>query len=151
MSPFAIFAIVLTLAYFIYYGVMISRDLTMKPGKGQTNEETIDTDMFAQTDEPEAVKSVGDGFQIGDGPVYLPDPQPEVISLDGDGNVEVAGLDNVLSSEMSRRVGEAIEEMQDIDPDSQPQMDDVTYAKQMESRHGFSIDEPEEQVEDKKI
>ena len=27
MSPFAIFAIVLTIAYIIYYGVTISRDL----------------------------------------------------------------------------------------------------------------------------
>jgi hypothetical protein len=72
MSPFVIFAIVLTLAYIIYYGVMISRDLTMKSGQEETNEDTIEVDAFAQTEEPESVKSVGDGFQVGNGPVYNP-------------------------------------------------------------------------------
>lgn len=145
MSPFAIFTIVLTLAYIIYYGIMISRDLTKKPGKEQTNEETIDTDMFAQSEQPEAVKSVGEGFQIGDGPVYQPEPLPDVVTLDNDGNVEKTGLDEVLSSELSQRVGEVIEEMEDIDSNSQPQCDADTYAKQMEQRHGFYIDDNQEQ------
>ena len=144
MSPFAIFAIVLTIGYIIYYGVTISRDLTMKSGQEESNEETIETDMFSQTEAPETVKSVGDGFQIGEGPVHQPDPQPDVISLDGDGNVEAAGLDNVLSSELLRRVGEVVEEMQDIDTDSRPEVDADTYAKQMESRHGFDVTAPEE-------
>ena len=39
MSPFAIFTIVLTLAYVIYYGVMISRDLTKNPGQEEAQEE----------------------------------------------------------------------------------------------------------------
>lgn len=144
MSPFAIFAVVLTLAYIIYYGVMISRDLTKKPVQESTHEENIDVDMFAQDEKPEEVKSVGDGFQIGDGPVYQPEQQPGVISLDSDGNVTEEGLKNVLSSELSRRVGEVVEEMEDIQVDSQPQVDADTYAKQMEKRHGFNVDEPDE-------
>ena len=147
MSPFAIFAVVLTLAYIIYYGVMISRDLTKKPVQETTNEENIDVDMFAQDEKPEAVKSVGDGFQIGDGPVYQSEQEPGVISLDSDGNVKEEGLNNVLSSELSRRVGEVVEDMDDIAVDSEPQVDAVTYAKQMEKRHGFSVDEPEESAE----
>src|SRR5574344_250454 len=146
MSPFAIFAIVLTLAYVIYYGVMISRDLTKKPSQEETQEETIEVDTFAQAEEPETVKAVGDGFQVGDGPIYQPEPQPDVISLDSDGNVEAEGLSNVLSSEMTKRVGEAVEEMNDIDPDSQPQVDAITYAKQMAAQHGFEIDEPQDSL-----
>ena len=76
MSPFAIFAIVLTLAYVIYYGVMISRDLTKKPSQEETQEETIEVDTFAQAEEPETVKSVGDGFQVGDGPSINPSHSP---------------------------------------------------------------------------
>lgn len=147
MSPFAIFTVVLTLAYIIYYGVMISRDLTMKPGQEETNEEMIDVDVFAQTEKPEAVKSVGDGFQIGDGPVYQPESEPQVISLDSDGNVTEEGLDNVLNSELSRRVGEAVEEMEDIDVDSQPQVDEETYAKMMASKHGlFEVEEAQDEL-----
>ena len=144
MSPFAIFTIVLTLAYVIYYGVMISRDLTKNPGQEEAQEETIEVDTFAQAEEPENVKSVGDGFQVGDGPIYQPEPQPDVISLNSEGNVEAEGLSNVLSSEMTKRVGEAVEEMDDIDPDSQPQVDAKTYAKQMAAQHGFEIDEPQD-------
>lgn len=144
MSPFAIFAIILTIAYFIYYGVMISRDLTRKPGQEETQEETIEVDSFSQVEDPETVKSVGDGFQVGDGPVYQPEPLPDVISLDSDGNVAAEGLSNVLSSELSKRVGECIEEFEDILPDSQPKLDAETYAKQMEKQHGFDIDEPQD-------
>src|SRR5574344_1074000 len=113
MSPFVIFAIVLTLAYIIYYGVMISRDLTMKSGQEETNEDTIEVDAFAQTEEPESVKSVGDGFQVGNGPVYKPEPDSEVISLDSEGNVKQEGLINVLNSELSQKVGESVEAMED--------------------------------------
>lgn len=144
MSPFAIFTIILTIAYFIYYGVMISRDLTQKSGQEEAQEETIEVDSFSQVEEPETVKSVGDGFQVGNGPVYQPEPLPDVISLDSDGNVAAEGLSNVLSSELSKRVGECIEEFDDILPDSQPKLDAETYAKQMEKQHGFDIDEPQD-------
>jgi len=146
MSPFAIFAIVLTLAYIIYYGVVIAKDLTKKPGQEETNEETIDVDVFAQTEEPEAVKSVGDGFQIGDGPVYQPEPEPEVISLDSDGNVEAKGLEGVLTSELARRFSEAVEEMEETDVDSQPQVEDEVYEKMMATKHGFFIDDTQDKM-----
>ena len=84
MSPFAIFTIVLTIAYFIYYGIVISRDLAAKPGKEENEEETIDVDAFVPAEQAEQIKSVGEGFQIGDGPIYQPEPVPEVISLDSD-------------------------------------------------------------------
>ena len=39
MTPFAIFAFVLTFGYFIYFAVMITLDLHAKPANGQKNEE----------------------------------------------------------------------------------------------------------------
>lgn len=152
MSPFAIFAIVLTLAYIIYYGVMISRDLTRKPGQETTDEESIEVEDFAQTDQPVKVSSVGDGFQIGDRPAYQPEPPVgSVVTLDDDGNVSEEGLDNVMSSEMQRRIGEAVEEMEDIEVDSQPEVDADTYAKTMESRHGFNINETEGEQDNTRV
>ena len=152
MSPFAIFAIVLTLAYIIYYGVMISRDLTRKPGQETTDEESIEVEDFAQTDQPVKVSSVGDGFQIGDRPAYQPEPPVgSVVTLDDDGNVSEEGLDNVMSSEMQRRIGEAVEEMEDIEVDSQPEVDADTYAKTMESRHGFNINETDDEQDNTRV
>ena len=152
MSPFAIFAIVLTLAYIIYYGVMISRDLTRKPGQETTDEESIEVEDFAQTDQPVKVSSVGDGFQIGDRPAYQPEPPVgSVVTLDDDGNVSEEGLDNVMSSEMQRRIGEAVEEMEDIEVDSQPEVDADTYAKTMESRHGFNINETDDEQNNTRV
>lgn len=152
MSPFAIFAIVLTLAYIIYYGVMISRDLTRKPGQETTDEESIEVEDFAQTDQPVKVSSVGDGFQIGDRPAYQPEPPVgSVVTLDDDGNVSEEGLDNVMSSEMQRRIGEAVEEMEDIEVDSQPEVDADTYAKTMESRHGFNINETDDKQDNTRV
>ena len=54
MSPFVIFAIVLTVAYLIYYTVVILHDLYGKKGEKKTEEETFEIDT---SDEPE--KSVG--------------------------------------------------------------------------------------------
>ena len=41
MSPFLIFAISLTIAYAIYYAVMITRDLYGKKEEAKSNEEEI--------------------------------------------------------------------------------------------------------------
>ena len=73
------------------------------------------------------------------------------ITLDDDGEVALQGLDNVMSSEMARRVGESVEEMEDIDVDSQPEVDADTYAKTMESRHGFNINENEDEQDNTRV
>lgn len=151
MSPFAIFTIVLTIAYFIYYGIVISRDLAAKPEKEENEEETIDVDAFVPAEQAEQVKSVGEGFQIGDGPIYQPEPVPEVISLDSDGNVMEEGILNVMSSELCRRAGESIEEMEDIEADSQPQVDEETYATQMKKYHGFDVNETADEQDNTRI
>ena len=65
MSPFAIFAVVLTIAYIIYYGVSISRDLYGKKGQKSESEEIFDVGNMAEVEVPIPVTEEGDGFVIG--------------------------------------------------------------------------------------
>ena len=65
MSPFAIFAIVLTIAYIIYYGVTISRDLYGKKGQENETEEVFDVSKMSEIEEPTPVTEDGDSFVIG--------------------------------------------------------------------------------------
>lgn len=65
MSPFAIFAILLTIAYIIYYGVNISRDLYGKKGQENETEETFDVSNMSEIEAPIPVTEDGDGFIMG--------------------------------------------------------------------------------------
>lgn len=65
MSPFAIFAIVLTIAYIIYYGVNISRDLYGKKGQENEAEEIFNVSTMTEIEDPISVTEDGDGFVIG--------------------------------------------------------------------------------------
>ena len=65
MSPFAIFAIVLTIAYIIYYGVTISRDLYGKKGQESETDEIFGVGKMSEIEEPIPVTEEGDGFVIG--------------------------------------------------------------------------------------
>ena len=65
MSPFAIFAIVLTIAYIIYYGVNISRDLYAKKGQENETEEIFEVSNMPKIEDPIPVREDGDGFVIG--------------------------------------------------------------------------------------
>ncbi len=65
MSPFAIFAIVLTIAYIIYYGVNISRDLYDKKGQENETEEIFDMGTMSEIEKPIPVTEDGDSFIIG--------------------------------------------------------------------------------------
>ena len=61
MSPFALFAIVLTIIYIIYYGVNISRDLYGKKGQENETEEIFDVSNLSEIEEPVPVREDGDG------------------------------------------------------------------------------------------
>lgn len=78
MSPFAIFAIVLAIAYIIYYGVTISRDLYGKKGQENASEEIFDVSNMSEIEEPIPVAEDGDGFVIGTQTVLenLPEANP---------------------------------------------------------------------------
>ena len=62
MSPFLIFAISLTIAYAIYYAVMITRDLYGKKEEAKSNEEVFDISNI--TEEEAAVAVFTHSFQV---------------------------------------------------------------------------------------
>ena len=64
MSPFMIFALVLTIAYAIYYAVVIAKDLQGKKGRTNSTEEVFDLDGMEEEESVE-VSEAGDGFQVG--------------------------------------------------------------------------------------
>jgi hypothetical protein len=106
MSPFAIFAIVLTIAYIIYYGVNISRDLYGKKGQENETEEIFDVSNMPKIEEPIPVTEDGDGFVIG--------TQAELENLsesnqpEGQGR-EKKGNDDSYKSETAEKSGVAVE------------------------------------------
>jgi len=77
MSPFMIFALVLTIAYAIYYAVVIAKDLQGKKGRTNSTEEVFDLDGMEEEESVE-VSEAGDGFQVGnagDRPMIPSEPE----------------------------------------------------------------------------
>lgn len=71
MSPFAWFAITLTVAFIIYYTVMIMNDLYGKKPEEQNKAEEIDVpayqgDQATARDGPVTVNESEDGFSVGE-------------------------------------------------------------------------------------
>lgn len=64
MSPFVIFAISLTIAYVIYYAVMITRDLYGKKEENKSNEEVFDVSSITEEEAAVAVNESEGGFSI---------------------------------------------------------------------------------------
>lgn len=66
MSPFVIFAISLTIAYVIYYAVMITRDLYGKKEEDKSNEEVFDISNITEEEAAVAVNESDSGFSVAD-------------------------------------------------------------------------------------
>ena len=64
MSPFLIFAISLTIAYVIYYAVMITRDLYGKKEENKSTEEVFDVSSITEEEAAVAVNESDGGFSI---------------------------------------------------------------------------------------
>ena len=64
MSSFVIFAISLTIAYVIYYAVMITRDLYGKKEENKSNEEVFDVSSITEEEAAVAVNESNGGFSI---------------------------------------------------------------------------------------
>ena len=73
-----IFALVLTIAYAIYYAVVIAKDLQGKKGRTDSTEEVFDLDGIEEEESVE-VSEAGDGFQVGNAGERPMEPsEPEV-------------------------------------------------------------------------
>ena len=64
MSPFMIFALVLTIAYAIYYTVVIAKDLQGKKEHTNSTEEVFDLEGMEE-EESVQVSESGDSFHVG--------------------------------------------------------------------------------------
>ena len=85
MSPFLIFAISLTIAYAIYYAVMITRDLYGKKEENKSNEEVFDVSSITEEEAAVAVNESDGGFSIAN-KQYDTRYQNEQSGEDGYGN-----------------------------------------------------------------
>lgn len=95
MSPFVIFAISLTIAYVIYYAVMITRDLYGKKEENKSNEEVFDVSSITEEEAAVAVNESDGGFSIAN-KQYDTRYQNEQPGDDGYGN-GIAGSGTVES------------------------------------------------------
>ena len=66
MTPYVIFVIVLTVAYIIYYGYHISKDLYGKKNEKDTSVEEFDVSGMQDEVVATPVRESGDGFSIGE-------------------------------------------------------------------------------------
>lgn len=69
MTPYAIFAIVLTIAYIIYYGYNISKDIYGKIGENTDSEGTFDIGAISDEVIATPVREMNGGFALGDSEV----------------------------------------------------------------------------------
>lgn len=80
MSPFFIFAICLSIAYILYYGVNIGKDLYAAGKQPASNEEVFEIEN-SPTETAVSVNEQGDGFFIGntepEEPAKVFDPEKE--------------------------------------------------------------------------
>lgn len=66
MTPFVIFAIVLTVGYIFYFGIVIAHDLYGKKGQENTDEEHFDVLSMRESEDSILVDEEGDSFRIGE-------------------------------------------------------------------------------------
>lgn len=136
MTPFVIFAFVLTFGYFVYFAVMITLDLHAKPADGQKNEEE-DIDVEGMKDEGvEAPKVINESSDLDGGRVTYTDTTTDdglrVISptssiVPSDEEEEPVVVPDPVPEEKEKMTSEELNEeneygMEDIEPEAQHSM-----------------------------
>ena len=123
MSAFWIFAVALTVAYIIYYCVIIAKDLAKPREQVSSDEETFD--LVDAAPEPSKVVAMTDkGFQVQDvfGKVREQEITGVPIIIPPDNEDEdpgpVMGPDGAPVTPMGRKIEAAQDEMVPIDPKS---------------------------------
>lgn len=89
MSAFAIFVIVLTFLYVVYYAAAIMQEVYGKSKKPKEDVEVFDIGSMTIDDAPIIVGEQGDSFFVGNQPPVLQDDESDGITfLDADSNLE---------------------------------------------------------------
>jgi hypothetical protein len=78
MTPYLIFVTVLTIAYIIYYGYHISKDLYGKKGEASDTAEVFDVASLQDEVTATPVREMDGGFSLGDNEVVQSVPTPVV-------------------------------------------------------------------------
>jgi hypothetical protein len=78
MTPYLIFVTVLTIAYIIYYGYHISKDLYGKKGEASDTAEVFDVASLQDEVTATPVREMDGGFSLGDNEVVQSVPTPAV-------------------------------------------------------------------------
>ena len=100
MSPFVIFAISLTIAYVIYYAVMITRDLYGKKEENKSNEEVFDVSNITEEEAAVAVNESDGGFSIAN-------KQYDTSYQNGMGGDDAYGNEGVGNGSSAKGIGES--------------------------------------------
>lgn len=144
MSPFVIFAVVLTFAYFVYFVVTIMRDLYGKKDDGQKQEsETIYVGSMTDEESPVSVSEDEGGFHIdgedddvqyteqlyGDG-VRVIEPTDYVPSVEEDD--QQCGKAPVTSTQLNEEFAGEADELQ---PDQEFVATPEEYSIFLQERH----------------
>ena len=121
MRAFWIFAVALTVAYIIYYCVIIAKDLAKPREQVSSDEETFDV-MDAAPEPSKVVAMTDRGFQVQDGSgnvkeqeiSSIPAPLPPVVEDEDPG--PTMGADGAPVTAAGRKVAEAQDVMVPLDP-----------------------------------
>lgn len=114
MKAYFIFAIVLTVAYLVYYAVVIVQDLYGKKGTGKTDEETFDLGV-PEEDESVTVTESDTGFNIGN-EQYETDAIPTASPAPQETAGTAAHGDAAVAEKMARLKAKAEDQMEETVP-----------------------------------
>ena len=140
MSPFAIFATVLTVAYVIYYAFIITKDLYGIKDQSKNDAETFDVSNLAEEDGPIEVSEHPDDFASRDDEDYT-----EVLSDDGlhifEPNGHVQEQEDAPAEEKKEKLTseqlnqEHTEELEEIDVESSFSLDSNEFKDYLNQKH----------------
>lgn len=119
MTPYVIFAIVLTIAYIIYYGYNISKDLYGKKNEKDTSVEEFDVSGMRDEVVATPVRESGDGFSLGEETAPAADSpkgaEPEEETPEGNGKGRFDNLtENMDETDVTSEGGVPFDELEQM-------------------------------------
>ncbi|MFS2832798.1 hypothetical protein [Bacteroides uniformis] len=131
MTPYVIFVIVLTVAYIIYYGYHISKDLYGKKNEEDTPVEEFDVSGMQDEVIATPVRESGDGFSLGEETVRgsgnpgRAEPEGEASAGNGKGRFDDL-TENMDETDVTSEGGVPYDELEQMLYDKKP---DIAFRK----------------------
>ena len=119
MSAFAIFVLVLTVIYVIYYSAIIMQDLYAKKDAPKTEEEDFDVSQMQNQEEPISITEDSNGFHLNDDTTEEQEEPSSVTWIENDDDAnkyqEKIKKEHTSVEEECQRLQDS---MEDVDVDS---------------------------------